>query len=56
MILPRPRSIQRRAGVFVTEAFAAQLSLEGTPGIHCSYVGTTSLAKSHGRVRLLTLS
>ncbi len=42
-------------GVFVTEPFAAQLSLEGAGNIHCSYVGTTSLAKSYGRVRLLTL-
>ena len=42
-------------GVFVTEPFAAQLSLEGTADHHCSYVGTTSLAKSYGRVRLLTL-
>jgi class 3 adenylate cyclase len=42
-------------GVFVTEPFAAQLSLEGAGSIHCSYVGTTSLAKSYGRVRLLTL-
>lgn len=43
-------------GVFVTEPFAAQLSLEGIEGAHCSYVGTTSLAKSYGRVRLLTLA
>lgn len=42
-------------GVFVTEPFAAQLSLEGAGNLHCSYVGTTSLAKSYGRVRLLTL-
>ncbi|MGB6307518.1 MAG: tetratricopeptide repeat-containing protein [Steroidobacteraceae bacterium] len=42
-------------GVFVTEPFAAQLSLEGAGAMHCSYVGTTSLAKSYGRVRLLTL-
>ncbi len=43
-------------GVFVTEAFAAQLSLEGAAGIGCTYVGTTSLAKGYGRVRLLALS
>ena len=43
-------------GVFVTEPFAAQLTLEGAGNIHCSYVGTTSLAKSYGRVRLLTLA
>jgi class 3 adenylate cyclase len=43
-------------GIFVTEPFAAQLSLEGATGVHCSYVGTTSLAKSYGRVRLLTLA
>jgi class 3 adenylate cyclase len=43
-------------GVFVTEAFAAQLSLEGAAGIDCTYVGTTSLAKGYGRVRLLALS
>jgi class 3 adenylate cyclase len=43
-------------GVFVTEPFAAQLSLEDTRNMHCSYVGTTSLAKSYGRVRLLTLA
>jgi adenylate cyclase len=43
-------------GVFVTEPFAAQLTLEGAGNAHCSYVGTTSLAKSYGRVRLLTLA
>jgi len=43
-------------GVFVTEAFAAQLCLEGAVGMDCTYVGTTSLAKGYGRVRLLTLS
>jgi class 3 adenylate cyclase len=43
-------------GVFVTEPFAAQLSLEGANNVHCSYVGTTSLAKSYGRVRLLRLA
>jgi class 3 adenylate cyclase len=43
-------------GVFVTEPCAAQLSLEGASGIDCTYIGTTSLAKSYGRVRLLTLS
>jgi Adenylate and Guanylate cyclase catalytic domain len=43
-------------GVFVTEPFAAQLSLEGAGNLHCSYVGTTSLSKSYGRVRLLTLA
>jgi class 3 adenylate cyclase len=43
-------------GVFVTEPCAAQLSLEGDTNIECTYVGTTSLAKGYGRVRLLTLS
>jgi class 3 adenylate cyclase len=43
-------------GIFVTEPFAAQLSLEGAGNSRCSYVGTTSLAKSYGRVRLLTLA
>jgi class 3 adenylate cyclase len=43
-------------GIFVTEPFAAQLSLEGAQNVHCSYVGTTSLAKSYGRVRLLRLA
>ena len=43
-------------GIFVTEPFAAQLSLESAPDVHCSYVGTTSLAKSYGRVRLLRLA
>ena len=43
-------------GVFVTEAFAARLSLEGVRNMHCAYVGTTSLAKSYGRVRLLRLA
>jgi class 3 adenylate cyclase len=42
-------------GIFVTEPFAAQLNLEGTEKFHCSYVGTTSLAKSYGRVRLMRL-
>jgi class 3 adenylate cyclase len=43
-------------GIFVTEPLAAQLSLEGARNVHCSYVGTTSLAKSYGRVRLLRLA
>ncbi len=43
-------------GVFVTEPCAAQLSLERAVDVRCSYVGTTSLAKSYGRVRLLTLA
>jgi len=43
-------------GVFVTEPCAAQLSLEGAANIECTYVGTTSLAKGYGRVRLLTLA
>lgn len=43
-------------GVFATEPCAAQLSLEGASDIDCTYIGTTSLAKSYGRVRLLTLS
>jgi len=43
-------------GVFVTEACAAQLSLEGARGMDYTYIGTTSLAKGYGRVRLLTLS
>ena len=43
-------------GIFVTEPFAAQLSLEGAQSVHCSYVGTTSLPKSYGRVRLLRLA
>ncbi len=43
-------------GVFVTEPCAARLSLEGAVDARCSYVGTTSLPKSYGRVRLLTLA
>jgi class 3 adenylate cyclase len=43
-------------GIFVTEPFAAQLSLEGAQNVHCSYVGTTSLPKTYGRVRLLRLT
>jgi adenylate cyclase len=43
-------------GVYVTEPCAAQLSLEGVTDIDCTYIGTTSLAKGYGRVRLLTLS
>jgi class 3 adenylate cyclase len=43
-------------GVFVTEPCAAQLSLEGASDIDFTYIGTTSLAKGYGRVRLLTLS
>jgi len=42
--------------VFVTEAFAAQLSLEGAPDLACTYVGATELAKAYGRVRLLMLA
>ena len=41
--------------IFATEAFAAQLSLEGAAQVACEYVGTTSLAKDYGRVRLLAL-
>jgi len=43
-------------GVFVTEPFAAQLSLEGARDLSCTYVGATELAKAYGRVRLLTLA
>jgi class 3 adenylate cyclase len=43
-------------GVFVTEPCAAQLSLEGDTDIECTHVGTTSLPKGYGRVRLLTLT
>jgi class 3 adenylate cyclase len=43
-------------GIFVTEPFAAQLSLEGTTNIDCHYVGTTSLPKNYARVRLLALT
>jgi len=43
-------------GVFVTEPFAAQLSLEGARDLSCTYVGATELAKAYGRVRLLALA
>ncbi len=43
-------------GVFVTEPFAAQLSLEGAVDLVCTYVGATQLAKGYGRVRLLALA
>jgi adenylate cyclase len=43
-------------GVYLTEPCAARLSLEGVTDIDCTYIGTTSLAKGYGRVRLLTLS
>jgi len=43
-------------GVFVTEAFAAQLCLEGAGDMDCTYVGATQLAKGYGRVRLLALA
>ncbi len=43
-------------GVFVTEAFAAQLSLEGAADLAGTYVGATELAKGYGRVRLLSLA
>jgi len=42
--------------VFVTEPFAAQLSLEAAADLICTYVGATQLAKAYGRVRLLTLA
>jgi class 3 adenylate cyclase len=42
-------------GIFVTESFAAQLSLEGARDVVCTYVGATQLAKGYGRVRLLLL-
>jgi class 3 adenylate cyclase len=43
-------------GVFVTESFAAQLSMEGATDVVCTYVGTTQLDKGYGRVRLLRLA
>jgi class 3 adenylate cyclase len=43
-------------GVFVTEAFAAELSLEGAQDLACTYVGSTELAKGYGHVRLLALA
>jgi class 3 adenylate cyclase len=43
-------------GVFVTEPFAAQLSLEGAQDVACTHVGATQLAKGYGRVRLLALA
>jgi hypothetical protein len=43
-------------GVFVTEPFAARLSLEGARDLACTYVGATELAKAYGRVRLLALA
>jgi len=43
-------------GIFVTEPFAAQLSLEGASDLACTYVGATQLAKGYGRVRLLALA
>ncbi len=43
-------------GIFVTEPFAAQLSLEGASELACTYVGATQLAKGYGRVRLLALA
>ncbi len=43
-------------GIFVTEPFAAQLSLEGATDLACTYVGATQLAKGYGRVRLLALA
>ena len=43
-------------GVLVTEAFAAQLSLESPDDLVCTYVGATQLAKGYGRVRLLALA
>jgi class 3 adenylate cyclase len=42
-------------GIFVTESFAAQLSLEAATDVVCTYVGATQLAKGYGRVRLLLL-
>jgi class 3 adenylate cyclase len=43
-------------GIFVTEPFAAQLSLAGATDVICTYVGSTELAKGYGRVRLLRLA
>jgi class 3 adenylate cyclase len=43
-------------GVFVTEAFAAQLRLESALDLICTHVGATQLAKGYGRVRLLALT
>jgi class 3 adenylate cyclase len=43
-------------GIFLTEPLAARLSLEGGEQFRCTYVGTTSLAKGYGRVRLLSLA
>jgi class 3 adenylate cyclase len=42
--------------VFVTEAFAARLSLDDAHAVRCTYVGTTRLAKSYANLRLLRLA
>jgi class 3 adenylate cyclase len=42
-------------GIYVTEPFAARLTLEGTTDFNCSYVGTVKLPKGYGEFRLLSL-
>jgi class 3 adenylate cyclase len=42
-------------GIYVTEPFAARLTLEGSTDFSCSYVGTVKLPKGFGEFRLLSL-
>jgi class 3 adenylate cyclase len=42
-------------GIYVTEAFAARLTLEGSTAFNCSYVGSVKLPKGYGEFRLLAL-
>jgi class 3 adenylate cyclase/tetratricopeptide (TPR) repeat protein len=42
-------------GIYVTEPFAARLTLEGSTDFSCSYVGTVKLPKGYGEFRLLSL-
>lgn len=42
-------------GIYVTEPFAARLTLEGSTAFDCTYVGSVKLPKSFGEFRLLSL-
>jgi class 3 adenylate cyclase len=42
-------------GIYVTEPFAARLTLEGSTAFDCTYVGSVQLPKRYGEFRLLAL-
>jgi class 3 adenylate cyclase len=51
----RLEPVVQRGQVFVTEAFAASLTSEGTAGFRCNYIGAMSLARRFSDARLYRL-